>query len=108
MAGLPSYVRHQLLTQRLPARKCVRPLPPAVLVMPITLYFLRHGQTASRRVDTFCGSGLDPGLTPEGLEMAHAFTGAYRGKSGQAIYSSKLRRSIQTAQPLSDALGIPL
>ena len=76
--------------------------------MTLTLYFLRHGQTASSREDTFCGSGLDPDLTPEGLEMAQAFTAAYRGKSWQAIYSSKLQRSIQSAQPLSDALGISL
>ncbi|MEO8434712.1 MAG: histidine phosphatase family protein [Pyrinomonadaceae bacterium] len=76
--------------------------------MTLSLFFLRHGQTASSREDTFCGSGLDPELTPEGLEMAHAFTAPYRGKPWQAIYSSKLRRSIQTAQPLSDALGIPV
>ena len=38
--------------------------------------------------------------------MAHAFTVAYREKSWKAIYTSSLRRSIQTAQPLADALGI--
>ena len=74
--------------------------------MTLSLYFLRHGQTASSREDTFCGSGLDPELTPEGLEMAQAFTNAYREKPWQAIYCSALRRSIQTAQPLCDALGL--
>src|SRR6185436_14451355 len=74
--------------------------------MSLNLFFLRHGQTASSREDTFCGSGLDPELTPEGLEMAHAFTAAYRQKPWKAIYTSGLRRSIQTAEPLANALGI--
>ena len=72
--------------------------------MSLTLYFLRHGQTTLSREDNFCGSGLDPELTPEGLQMAHAFAAAYRDKQWTAIFSSSLRRSITTAQPLCDAL----
>ena len=45
--------------------------------MGLILYFLRHGQTALSREDVFCGSGLDPELTPEGMEMAQAFAKAY-------------------------------
>ena len=74
--------------------------------MSLTLYFLRHGQTTLSREDNFCGSGLDPELTPQGLEMAHAFATAYRDKQWAAIFSSSLRRSITTAQPLCDALGM--
>jgi broad specificity phosphatase PhoE len=76
--------------------------------MSLTLYFLRHGQTPLSREDTFCGSGLDPELTSEGLEMAQAFAAAYQNKSWTAIFSSLLRRSIATAQPLCDALDIRL
>ena len=76
--------------------------------MSLTLYFLRHGQTALSREDNFCGSGLDPELTKEGLEMAQAFASAYRAKPWLAIYSSSLRRGIATAQPLCDALGIAM
>ena len=76
--------------------------------MGLILYFLRHGQTALSREDMFCGSGLDPELTPEGMEMAHAFAKAYRKTEWQAVYSSGLRRSITTAQPLCDALEINL
>lgn len=76
--------------------------------MSRTLYFLRHGQTALSRADSFCGSGLDPELTHEGLEMAQAFTASYRTKSWAAIYSSSLRRGIATAQPLCDALTIEM
>jgi broad specificity phosphatase PhoE len=74
--------------------------------MSLTLYLLRHGQTALSRDDVFCGSGLDPKLTPEGLQMAHAFAAAYRAKSWRAVYSSGLRRAVDTAKPLCDALGI--
>jgi probable phosphoglycerate mutase len=74
--------------------------------MALTLYFLRHGQTALSREDIFCGSGLDPELTSEGSEMAQAFAKAYRGMEWRAVYSSSLRRGITTAQPLCVALGI--
>jgi broad specificity phosphatase PhoE len=74
--------------------------------MSLILYLLRHGQTALSRDDVFCGSGLDPELTPEGMEMAQAFARAYRDVEWRAIYSSRLRRSITTAQPLCDAVGI--
>jgi probable phosphoglycerate mutase len=76
--------------------------------MSLTLYFLRHGQTTLSRDDNFCGSGLDPELTREGLEMGQAFAAAYRDKPWIAIFSSALKRSITTAQPLCDALRIPL
>lgn len=74
--------------------------------MGLILYFLRHGQTALSREDVFCGSGLDPELTPDGMKMAHAFARAYRDTEWQAIYTSSLRRTSTTAQPLCDALGI--
>lgn len=76
--------------------------------MSLTLYFLRHGQTTLSRDDNFCGSGLDPELTPEGLEMAHAFTKAYGSTTWVAIYASSLRRTLQTARPLCDLLGMKL
>ena len=76
--------------------------------MALTLYFLRHGQTALSREDVFCGSGLDPELTPHGLEMAQAFLNAYHDAAWRAVYSSNLRRSITTAQPFCQALGLDL
>ena len=76
--------------------------------MGLTLYFLRHGQTALSREDVFCGSGLDPELTSEGLEMAQAFVNAYHEVAWRAVYSSSLRRSITTGQPLCQALGMDL
>ena len=51
---------------------------------------------------------MDPELTPEVMEMAHAFAKAYREAEWHAAYSSSLRRSITTAQPLCDAWEINL
>src|SRR5437879_2813577 len=76
--------------------------------MTLTIYFLRHGQTALSRADSFCGSGLDPALTSDGLKMAQAFADAYRATPWRAIYSSSLQRAIATAQPLCDAVGMDL
>ena len=76
--------------------------------MSLRLYFLRHGQTELSREDSFCGSGLDPELTPEGLEMAKAFASAYREKMWSAVYSSSLKRAIASAQPLCDALSMTM
>src|SRR5882672_7795026 len=76
--------------------------------MSLTLYLLRHGQTELSRADSFCGSGLDPELTPDGAKMAQAFADAYHATSWRAIYSSSLRRGVTTAQPLCNAVGLPL
>jgi broad specificity phosphatase PhoE len=73
--------------------------------MSLKVYFLRHGQTALSREDVFCGSGLDPELTPEGLKMAHAFAAAYQNKPWAAVFSSSLKRGTSTAEPICDALG---
>jgi len=74
--------------------------------MTLTLHFLRHGQTELSRADVFCGSGLDPELTSDGLQMAQAFASAYRSTSWSAIFCSSLRRTAATAQPLCEELGI--
>lgn len=74
--------------------------------MSLTLYFLRHGQTSLSRDNVFCGSGLNPELTPEGHEMARAFADAYAKTPWQAVYCSPLQRAVATAEPLCRALNI--
>ena len=73
--------------------------------MALTLYFLRHGQTPMSRDNVFCGSGLDPDLTSEGVQMAEAFASTYRSMKWKAVYSSPLRRTIMTAAPLCELVG---
>ena len=74
--------------------------------MSLVTYFLRHGQTEMSRENRFCGSGLNPDLTSDGREMAQAFAAAYQSTEWQAIYCSSLRRTIATANPLSERLGV--
>ena len=77
--------------------------------MPLLrLHLLRHGQTISSRGNLFCGRRLDPPLTEEGLAMAASFAAAYRERRWAGLYSSPLDRAVTTAQPLADAVGMPV
>jgi len=76
--------------------------------MSLSLYLLRHGQTEFSRDNMFCGSGLDPDLTSDGTEMAAAFASSYKATTWQAVYVSPLRRTVATATPLCNALGLTM
>jgi broad specificity phosphatase PhoE len=73
--------------------------------MTLTLYLLRHGETAYSLNGGFCGD-LDPELTANGQKMATAFAAAYGSLDWQAIYASPMKRTIATVRPLCDQLGI--
>lgn len=75
--------------------------------MSLTLYLLRHGETTYSQSGGFCGH-LDPELTPAGLEMAQAFADAYRDIPWAAAYVSPMKRTIATAKPLCDAVGLEM
>lgn len=74
--------------------------------MTLTLYLLRHGQTALSRANMFCGGRLDPPLTPDGVRMAEAFAECMATEPWEAIYASPLQRARATAAPLASAVGI--
>jgi probable phosphoglycerate mutase len=74
--------------------------------MGLHLHLLRHGQTPYSRDNMFCGAGLDPELTTDGVAMAKAFAAAARTTAWQAVYASPLKRTISTAQPLCEAVGL--
>jgi probable phosphoglycerate mutase len=74
--------------------------------MSLKLFFLRHGQTELSREDTFCGSGLNPELTSDGTRMAQTFAAAYQETKWKAIYTSTLRRTIATAEPLVQLIKV--
>lgn len=75
--------------------------------MSLKIYLLRHGETPYSQHGTFCGA-LDPELTPEGLLMAQAFADAYRTIPWAGVYVSPMQRTIATAKPLCDALGLSM
>lgn len=74
--------------------------------MTLTLYLLRHGQTALSRANMFCGRQLDPPLTAAGERMAAAFADCFGAAQWEAIYSSPLQRALATAAPLARATGL--
>jgi probable phosphoglycerate mutase len=77
--------------------------------MALMLYFLRHGQTAYSLTGGYCGTAEnDPGLTPEGIQMAESFAQAYGSLLWTAIYVSPLRRTRQTAKPLCELVGLEM
>jgi len=73
----------------------------------LTLYFLRHGETIYSETGAYCGE-LDTELTPEGVQMAEAFAQAYRSIPWIAAYVSPMKRTIATAKPLCEALGLEM
>lgn len=69
------------------------------------LYFIRHGESlfnAQRRIQ----GQSDVALSTTGLRQAAALVTALGGLEFDAIYSSPLRRAMQTAEPLADALHL--
>lgn len=73
--------------------------------MSLKIYFIRHGETTYSQTGGYCGS-LDPELTPEGYEMAQEFAEAYKTLLWNAVYCSPMKRTIATAKPLCDAIGM--
>jgi broad specificity phosphatase PhoE len=75
--------------------------------MSLRLYLLRHGETIYSQTGGYCGE-IDPELTPEGTQMATAFAQIYSSIPWTAIYVSPMKRTIATAKPLCDAVGIEM
>ena len=75
--------------------------------MSLKLYFLRHGETEYSRRGAYCGA-IDPELTPEGRQMAQAFADAYRTVNWEGVFVSPMKRTIATAKPVCDAIGVSM
>jgi ribonuclease H / adenosylcobalamin/alpha-ribazole phosphatase len=75
---------------------------------PTTLILLRHGATSLTAERRFSGVG-DPELAPLGLQQADAVARRLAARGGvDAVVSSPLQRTVQTAQAAADALGLPV
>ncbi len=75
--------------------------------MSLKLFFLRHGETIYSKTGAYCGD-LDPELTSEGAQMARAFADAHRSMTWAAVYVSPMKRTIATAKPLCEFLGLEM
>lgn len=70
------------------------PARPAPLVL-----LVRHAEKAAEPKD-------DPSLTPAGMERARALAAALRDAGVEAIITTQLRRTRETARPLAEARGL--
>lgn len=75
--------------------------------MGLTLYFMRHGETTFSAKGVYCGA-LDPELTPDGKEMAELFAQAYAHTAWTGIFASPMSRTLATARPLAQRVGLPI
>lgn len=66
------------------------------------IYLIRHGQTTYNQNKVIQGSGIDSELNELGQAQAQAFFEAYKHIRFDAIYTSKLKRTIQSVQPFLD------
>lgn len=71
-----------------------------------TIYLIRHGETEFNRIGVVQGSGIDSDLNETGLAQAKAFFESFQHINFDKIYTSKLRRTVQSVQHFID-LGIP-
>lgn len=81
-----------------------------LLGAPTTVVMLRHGYTVHTVDKRFSGpGGEDPGLTDEGREQSARAAKALQSAGGvEAIVSSPLRRTKETADVVADVLGLPV
>ncbi|MBA2445782.1 MAG: bifunctional RNase H/acid phosphatase [Nocardioidaceae bacterium] len=92
-----------------------RPANPMVgwdgtLGEPTTIVFLRHGETRHTSAKRFSGpGGDDPGLIDVGWEQARRAADTLAVDGGfEAIVSSPMRRTRETAKAVSETLGLPV
>ncbi len=71
------------------------------------LLLVRHGETERNREGRVLGQGNQT-LTEEGRRQATAVAGALTREGITTIYSSPLKRAVETAETIGDKLGLPV
>lgn len=71
-----------------------------------TIYLIRHGETEFNKIGAVQGRGVDADLNEKGQEQAKAFYSKYKDVPFKKVYTSSLKRTLQTSQGFIDK-GIP-
>ncbi len=72
------------------------------------LYLIRHGQSYVNLAD-WEGGAIDTGLTPLGQEQAARLARWLAAHvAAEALYSSTMRRAVETAEVVGQAVGLPV
>jgi probable phosphomutase (TIGR03848 family) len=72
------------------------------------LLLIRHGENDFLKQSRLPGRLPDIHLNKNGLEQAKAIAEILKASPIKAIYSSPLERAVETAEPLSEALGLAI
>jgi probable phosphoglycerate mutase len=70
------------------------------------IYLVRHGETEYNRTGVVQGSGVNSALNENGDTQASLFFDAYKDFPFEKVYTSSLRRTIQSVQKFIDK-GVP-
>jgi broad specificity phosphatase PhoE len=73
-----------------------------------TLYVVRHGENPANLNREFSYKLIDYSLTPKGVRQAEETAAYLRDKDIREIYSSPLKRAVETAEIIAAPLGLPV
>ena len=79
---------------------------PGAQVGPGTLWLIRHGQSTWNVRGLAQGHHDEARLTARGEQQAAELAGELRTQNIHTLYASDLRRALETAAPLAEALGL--
>src|SRR6266487_7176920 len=71
-----------------------------------TLYLIRHGENTANLTKEFSHRLIDYSLTPKGVLQAQQTGEYFKNRPIDAIYCSPLKRAIETAEMIAQAIGI--
>ncbi len=83
-------------------------LSPASAASAPALWLVRHGESTWNTLGLAQGHRDEAELTALGAAQAVAAAERFRGTSVGAVYSSDLRRALQTAAAFAEVLGLPV
>ena len=69
-----------------------------------TIYWVRHGENKANITKEFSYKYVDYSLTPKGIQQAQQTARFFRNKNIQTIYTSPLKRAVETAEIIARAL----
>src|SRR4051812_43185464 len=73
-----------------------------------TLYVVRHGENPANLNREFSYKLIDYSLTPKGVRQAEETANFFRDKDIHEVYSSPLKRALETAEIIAAPHGLPV
>jgi broad specificity phosphatase PhoE len=73
----------------------------------VEIYFTRHGLTESNKKNIYMGDS-EEGLSPDGVAQAKALARSLQDIGLKKIFSSPMKRALETSKIIGDILNIPV